>query len=53
MSEKEKAIIEKIAALPDPLKQRFIDQADGALMAMDVMGKPMDEQPNETADKGG
>lgn len=37
MSEKEKDLVEKIAAMPDRLKEKFLDKADGALMAMDAM----------------
>lgn len=38
MSEKEKAMLEKIAALPDPIKEKFIDRLDGARIALDVLG---------------
>lgn len=37
MSEKEKALVQKIAAMPDRLKEKFLDKADGALMAMDAL----------------
>lgn len=36
MSEKEKALVEKIAELPESLKQRLLDQASGAAMALDM-----------------
>lgn len=36
MSEKEKAMIEKIAQLPSELQNRIVDQIDGAIMAMDM-----------------
>ncbi len=50
MSEKEKSLVEKIAAMPDRLKEKFLDKADGALMAMDAMK----EQPEKKeADKSG
>ena len=52
MSEKEKALVEKIAAMPDRLKEKFLDKADGALMAMDAMkdAKPEADTPKQ---KGG
>ena len=37
MSEKEKAMIEKIAQLPSELQNRIVDQIDGAIMAMDML----------------
>ena len=37
MSEKEKDLVQKIAAMPDRLKEKFLDKADGALMAMDAL----------------
>lgn len=37
MSEKEKAMIEKIAQLPPELQNRIVDQIDGAIMAMDML----------------
>ena len=38
MSEKEKQILEGVSKLPDPLKDRFLDQIQGASMALDLMG---------------
>lgn len=49
MSEKEKILVEKIAAMPDRLKEKFLDKADGALMAMDAMK----DQPETDAEKKG
>ena len=37
MSEKEKAMLEKLAALPAPLQDRFLDRIQGATMALDVL----------------
>lgn len=37
MSEKEKAMVEKIAQLPPELQSRIVDQIDGAIMAMDML----------------
>ena len=41
MSEKQKEqvteMVKKITALPEPLRQRILDKADGAMMAMDAM----------------
>ena len=39
MSEKEKAIVEGIAKLPDTMKERFLDKIEGAVMALDLLGK--------------
>ena len=44
MSEKEKAMLEKIAALPDPIKEKFIDRLDGARIALDVLGAAQIQQ---------
>ena len=38
MSEKEKRIAEGITKLPDPLKDRFLNQLQGAVMALDMLG---------------
>jgi hypothetical protein len=37
MSEKQKALIEKIAQLPDTLQDKFIDRVDGAIFALDFV----------------
>ena len=54
MSEKEKAkvteMVKKIAALPEPLRQRILDKADGAMMAMDAMQQA--ETGKDAADSG-
>ena len=50
MSEKEKALVEKIAALPDPLKQRILDQASGAAMALDMARDIAREQEEQQPD---
>ena len=49
MSEKEKALVEKIAALPDPLKQRILDQASGAAMALDMAREQKEQEPEDKA----
>ena len=36
MSEKEKKIAENISKLPEPLKDRFLDKIEGAVMALDL-----------------
>ena len=51
MSEKEKDLVEKIAAMPDRLKEKFLDKADGALMAMDALQGQQDTSTTEK--KGG
>lgn len=37
MSEEEKQVVEKIAALPEPLKERFLTMAEGAALALDAL----------------
>jgi len=44
MSEKEKRIAEGITKLPDPLKDRFLNQIQGAVMALDALGVPEPEE---------
>lgn len=39
MSEKEKAILEKMAQLPEELQDKMAAQIDGAVMALDILGK--------------
>ena len=45
MSDKEKKIMENVAKLPAPLKDRFLDKIEGAVMALDLKAQP--EQKNE------
>lgn len=37
MSEKEKAMCEKISKLPPELQEKFLDKVDGAVMALDLL----------------
>ena len=37
MSEKEKAMCEKISKLPPELQEKFFDEVDGAVMAMNLL----------------
>lgn len=39
MSEKEKNMLDKIAQLPPELQDRIADKLDGAVMALDALGK--------------
>ncbi len=39
MSEKEKTILEKMAQLPEELQDKMAAQIDGAVMALDILGK--------------
>lgn len=39
MSEKEKQMVEKWAKLPPRLQEKLLDQATGAVMAMDAMSR--------------
>lgn len=36
MSDKEKTLVEQIGKLPDAVQDRFLDMANGALMALDI-----------------
>ena len=44
MSDKEKALVEQIGKLPDSVQDRFLDMANGALMALDA--QPKQEESN-------
>lgn len=48
MSEKAQAILEKVAAFPEKLQDKFLDKLDGAAMYADVMS----ETGKEEADNG-
>ena len=37
MSEKEKALAEKVCALPPELQEKFVQQIDGAALAVEYM----------------
>lgn len=43
MSEKEKSILEKIAQLPAPLQDKFLDRLEGARLAIDAMSNQPEE----------
>ena len=47
MSEKEKAMLEKLAALPEPLQDRFLDRIQGATMALDMLKPPPTKDEKE------
>lgn len=51
MSEKEKAIIQKIAQLPEELQDKMAAQIDGAVMALDMLGKGEKEERRLNNDK--
>lgn len=46
MSEKEKVILSKMAKLPEPLQDKFLDRIEGAAMALDLM-KEVKHEPRE------
>lgn len=46
MSEKEKAILSKMAKLPEPLQDKFLDRLEGAAMAIDMM-KEVEHEPRK------
>ena len=52
MSEKEKKIVEGIAKLPGPMKDRFLDKIEGAVMALDMLGQKEDADHERTAREG-
>lgn len=45
MSDKEKVLVEQIGKLPDDIQDRFLDMANGALMALDA--QPKKEEPED------
>ena len=45
MSDKEKALVERLGKLPDAVQDRFLDMANGALMALDI------KEEEETCEK--
>lgn len=53
MSDKEKELAARIAAMPPELQDKFLDQAKGATMALDILDRaraeksPGDEQRKE------
>lgn len=55
MSEKQKALIEKIAQLPDTLQDKFMDKIDGAIVALDFVQSNSDntKEVKDNGDSGG
>lgn len=47
VSEKQKALAEKIAALPEKLQDKFTDKVDGAIMALDLMAEAQADAEKE------
>ena len=43
MSEKEKALVEKIAQMPDSVKEKFLTMAEGAAMALESVKEKKNE----------
>lgn len=50
MSEKENQIITKIAQLPEPLKDKFLDRLEGARLALDAISTETKEAAHEKTD---
>lgn len=52
MSEREKTLVEAIAALPEPVQKRFYDQAQGAALALDMLDAQhgADQEDNDAED---
>lgn len=48
MSEHEKQVAEKIAALPAPLKERFLTMAEGAVLALETLKETHDDRVDES-----
>lgn len=44
MSEKEKQVVEKIAALPEAVRERFLTMAEGAVIAVEELRDKDDEK---------
>ena len=44
MSEKEKELVAKIATLPNAVKDRLLDQVEGAIMMREAIDKKPDEK---------
>ena len=47
MSEKEKQFAEMVSRFPPDLKEKFLNQATGAAMALDALGVPRPEKREE------
>ena len=46
MSSREKELAEKIAAMPHALQDKFLDQARGAELALDILAKEKGGEPD-------
>lgn len=44
MSDKERSLVENIAALPPALQEKFLYQAQGAALAVETLGVGKDEK---------
>ncbi len=44
MSEKEKQVVEKIAALPEAVRERFLTMAEGAVIAVEELREEKEEE---------
>ena len=53
MSEKEKKLVEAIAALPEPVQKRFYDQVAGAALALDMLGGAAEQEGGDADDGAG
>lgn len=51
MSELEKDLMDRVAKMPPELKQRFLDKAEGAAMALDAMQKEEKEDSNAEGER--
>ena len=50
MSDKEKGMVEKIAALPPALQEKMLDTLNGAVMAIDALGAGRQERDEKEGD---
>lgn len=50
MSEKEKQVVEKIAALPESVREKFLTMAEGAVIAVEGLREEQSEEGEDDAD---
>ena len=53
MSEKQRTLAEKIARLPEALQEKYLNRAEGAIEAMDILSASQTDTGGETTEKGG
>lgn len=48
MSEREKATLERLAQMPEPLREKFLTMAEGAALALDALKGETDGRNENT-----